>query len=520
MYITGVRAGSFTVGVGYEKGADLSGGFVRPDDETLRWSDVKFFHYPNVDGVAVSIKYKYLKGQRNPYTQRAVEAKKTFTFLPTRGERYEFDLSAVLLAIAFNRGLFPFSTIEDLLADERVNLPTIDAVSKQAVFLASNQASELEPTQPMRIGVLNPKLRKMCTAVGLLQRNTTYSFRRTAIVEMRRSHGTERARELAGHAIDSTTISYYDEDTTEDMDITAMRTGEQTISRDAIREAFRQAHTRIDTQGIDLQQELRERTANSVTSDPTYIDMEQKLFSTLTGIAEILEMDPPELQKMTNFQQYRDALVEKSLFSEHEELTTLLAKRKKLRYHLMERHLKEQKAQMLEDHKKTMKAYQDSSEALIQGLSTDEVEEDSAEADIDAEAVEEALEATREEPEHWGTLNDEVFVRSAGDQDGNTTVDGRLQFLKSFIALSSVEVKNMKCMLCLLDPTAATPDRLWDKTKLDRHMRSDYHSRQQELLRAAINSQEDGRVICPLCKVSILHRKFAKHVESTHLEHV
>jgi hypothetical protein len=51
----------------------------------------------------------------------------------------------------------------------------------------------------MLIQALNPKLQQLCLAIGLLERNTYYSLRRTAIIEVRRQHGTEHARQIAFH---------------------------------------------------------------------------------------------------------------------------------------------------------------------------------------------------------------------------------------------------------------------------------------------------------------------------------
>lgn len=207
VYVTGVRPGSFTVCPGYEKGASLgTGNLVRPIDETLRWSDVEFFRFENVEGIAARITFKYLKNQRNPYTKQLVEGKKTFTFLPTRGERFEFDLSAILLALAFSRGLFPFQTLEELHACENVYIPTVAKVASQPVFVAADHSGDIDVNTAMREYSLNPKLQSMCRSVGLLEQNTIYAFRRTAITETRREMGTEFARELAGHKPNTSSI--------------------------------------------------------------------------------------------------------------------------------------------------------------------------------------------------------------------------------------------------------------------------------------------------------------------------
>ena len=127
-----------------------------------------------MQGIVVQVTFKYLENQRDPFTKAFIEGKKTFTFIPTRNARYEFDLSAVLLALAFDRGLFPFSTIHALLDDDRVDVPTVASVSQQAVFVASDQAENIVVNKPMKEHALNSKLKQMCVSVGLLERNTMF----------------------------------------------------------------------------------------------------------------------------------------------------------------------------------------------------------------------------------------------------------------------------------------------------------------------------------------------------------
>ena len=74
-------------------------------------------------------------------------------------------------------------------------------MNDQAVFVQAGRASGIEPLKPMRSGSLNDKLPSLCTMIGILDRNTYYSFRRTAIIETRRDSGLEGARELAFHAL-------------------------------------------------------------------------------------------------------------------------------------------------------------------------------------------------------------------------------------------------------------------------------------------------------------------------------
>ena len=63
----------------------------------------------------------------------------------------------------------------------------------------------------------------MCTSVGLYHRNTTYSFRRTALTEARREAGTELAKMLAILHPDSNTISVYDNEGLEDVGMSSFQ---------------------------------------------------------------------------------------------------------------------------------------------------------------------------------------------------------------------------------------------------------------------------------------------------------
>lgn len=549
VYITGVRPGSFTVCPGYEKGADLGQGLKRPEDETLRWSDIAFFRYPDKDGIAARVTFKFLKNQRNPYTNHMIEGKKVFTFLPTQGDKYELDPSAVLLALAYSRGLFPFKTIEELHADDRFYVPTKPDVEKQAVFVTANQANEIDISGAMREPSLNPKLHQMCVSVGLLEHNTVYSFRRTAITEVRRSKGTEFAREVAGHLPDSRSIISYDIDATRDVDITALRLGEEGVSRAQLREVFRQVHrSRVDTESVDLQKELRDRANKRMVVDSGYMDMEKELFTMLNNVATILHIDPPRIDIQVRFETYRQGLQAKDMFAEVAALDDVLRRRKTLRKTLMNKYMKEEKEQMRQGEEKNTKATKKQSKGLhgtgsqpaairepaaaaasktvkksgaaaISALNTEEEEGDEDE-DVDTGAVDESLEGTREEPLHWQNMADSVLLLPAGNEDGKTTLEARMRFIKSYVALASVNVSDLKCMLCALDPTATRPDKLWKKSELDIHLKSAYHTREQELARAAKNAvKEDGKVGCPVCDEDFMKGAFPKHIAEAHPEH-
>jgi len=543
VYTTGVRPGSFTVCQGYEKGADLGvNGLTRPEDETLRWKDVSFFRFPDVEGIAVRITFKYIKGHRDPFSNRSSDGRKMFTFLPTRGERYELDVSAIILAIAFSRGLFPFATLEELLSHKRYYVPTLPEIAEQAVFVAADQANNIVPTEAMRSAVLNAKLNEMCVAVGLLEHNTMYSFRRTAIIDTRRKLGTEVAREVAGHAPGSFTYAVYDTEQTADLDIAAMRTGDTpVISREAIRDAYKQANvSRIDPQTVDVPGILRQRNRAAMVADPEYQSTERKLYGMLGDICTVLELEAPVHGQETNFAAYREALMEKEFFDIENKLAELLKERKKIHQKLRKKFMHIHRQQMLEDHKRTLTrtgtvsgAVPDADDTAIVALNTqstagdhddddDGDDADADEADIDYDAIEEAEAEARDMPDHWAQLTDDVLVRPEGDKDGDSTSEARLYFIKTFMTLATVPLHNLKCRLCLMDPTVANPHRVWKLSFLEKHLKGPFHTRAAEIGRAISNSgPKSESQACPLCKEKFRrHHHFLEHVAEHHDEHL
>ena len=273
-----VRPGSFTVCPGYERGASLGAeGFTRQEDETLRWSDVAFLRIN--DGVIVQISFRYTKGQRNPYTRKLLFGNKKFTFLPSSGNRYHLDVGTVLTAIALQRRLFhPILSWDELLTSQLFNIPKDPTVNQQAVFLASAVGKNtLIPDKAMREAALNPALRIMADEVGLWSRNTTYSLRRTAIVETRRMKGTEFAQQLAGHVPGGLAIYAYDVDGVMDVDVVAMRLGESSTSREEIRSIYAQINTvKVDVTAL-LKKELLGYVEENMRTHDEYIKAENLL---------------------------------------------------------------------------------------------------------------------------------------------------------------------------------------------------------------------------------------------------
>lgn len=163
--------------------------------------------------------------------------------MPLQSDKYHLDLALLLISLAVSRGLFGCS-VEELFDGTARIIPQIPAISSQAVLVAGTQSvGVIVPTEAMRERALNPMLQEVCTAVGLLQRNTMYSLRRTAIIETRRKHSTETAQELAGHVPFGQAIFSYDHQPLADLDITNDRLDLMTYSSAEMRRMFSQANT-------------------------------------------------------------------------------------------------------------------------------------------------------------------------------------------------------------------------------------------------------------------------------------
>ncbi|KAF2098686.1 hypothetical protein NA57DRAFT_56333 [Rhizodiscina lignyota] len=207
VHICGVQPGSFTVAPGYAKGDSLGEpGCYREQDETLRWEDVEFVRNPT--GIGVDIKFRLMKGHRNPYARNHRDGTKQFRLPPSKS-LYEFDFSFVFFAIAFERGLFG-SDLQTLYSGDGLFLRKNVEVNHQAIFLTPGANEKLDSNVPMLSSAVNAKLGQMCELVGIMGRNTIYSFRRTAIVEPRRFHGTELAKQVTGNSAQSHRIGDYD----------------------------------------------------------------------------------------------------------------------------------------------------------------------------------------------------------------------------------------------------------------------------------------------------------------------
>ena len=571
VFITSVRPGSFTTCPGYEQGAFLADGKTqRTQDETLRWSDVDFFRVEG-GGIGFKINFQYVKGARNPHTRKPIPGNRIFTILPLNSDDYHFDLALLMTALAYSRGLFAnVDSPEQLFAGTLAKVPKIADIDRQAVFLASNQAQTLED-RPLHERKLTPKLQEMCNAVGLLQRNTMYSLRRTAITESRRKHGTEHAQDIAFHARGGTSIYSYDDTAFQDFDIANDRLDLDGLSRQELRQMFSQAATsrmtdlaqplaEVGDASTSLPDKLNIESMRRAREDELNIENESNLRDLKSKANQLLLSLGIEEVFSSSDRDLFDHLIDKAdssadCKSRLDELRAVEKKNKTDLRRLQVKYKKEIKLELLEDIEQTQtvldrkqkgslgrqgtlsgpemeaRGRDDGSTSnateerrrAIAALSTEvtaadqQLEEDEAAAAL----ADQNADHGRTEPSQWENLPDEVEIQqNAGDATSSATLEGRIAFIKTFAAQKDVETAGLACMQCYYDDTIpyAKKEQKYTLSSLDKHLKGDYHSRKAQLLRAyEIDKDGSGNVDCPLCPdVKLNRRKFMPHFEEFH----
>lgn len=161
----------------------------------------------------------------------------------------------------------------------------------------------------------------------------------------------------------------------------------------------------------------------------------------------------------------------------------------------------------------------------------DDVEDEENEAldcdnDVDHDLLEEELNAGRTEPPHWEGLDDGPVQVEAAYGDNDAKAPARLEFLKGFIQSANLEFKDsdLTCFMCVLDITVSDTDRKrrWTANKLNRHLKGDFHSHSNMLLRAFKHDLEvQGVVTCKACPENKRPKfknwkTFSKHLREKH----
>lgn len=143
-WTTSTRPESFTVSKRYHQGASIGiEGTVRAVAQTLYWKAVVFRRL--IDGtVTVRVTLRYNKGYRNAYAQGAYsDPSKTFTFLPTLGTRFEFDMALLFVGLAWDRGLLTgYKDLQAVIDGDEEFLRINKDVAEQAVFVQATRGRD------------------------------------------------------------------------------------------------------------------------------------------------------------------------------------------------------------------------------------------------------------------------------------------------------------------------------------------------------------------------------------------
>lgn len=468
MYLTAARPGSFTVGYGYEKGSLRATNIKREDDETLRFKDLTFWRTDSGD-IACKVVFRFNKGQRDVHSQRLVGGgRREFNILPLTSNRYHLDVALMLLAWAFQRGLFTeHQSLDSLFSGTEKYIQKDPSVEQEAVFLAADNSGNVVTSKPMHERSLNPKLQSMCTLAGLYRYNSCYGFRRAAIISTRRKHGTERARSLAGHSVGAETITVYDVWETADVDVANDRYDTEEMSREKIRAHFAQSKDATwlpGAQGMDtfehlqqyLNQESRKRArshadyvACDVAIDEAYHDASQLLIqsgvdinylATRTRIeARLRDAQSDDGKSTSALQRINDARKEQ----EKTFRRLLRSMQKSVKHELREETERAVKitpnlgrrgnmsvieAQTLASSSSSHEPSVDERMAQIEQLEDSPLSE---EGQTDEEG-DEQHENGDAEPEQWKDLAEEVTIETSQGPFPRFTVAGRLNFAKTF----------------------------------------------------------------------------------------
>jgi menaquinone-dependent protoporphyrinogen IX oxidase len=313
--------------------------------------------------------------------------------------------------------------------------------------VAADQAGRLNPTKPMHIHALNPKLQQLCTGVGLIERNTYYSLRRTAIIEVRRKHGTEQAKDIAFHVASANSLFFYDNVSFGDVDMQQFRLGgPESMSREEVQKYFSQANLArwqpAEDDELTFKEALEQAVKEQLPIQDGYITQElelKQLYDEVSNKLGELQMtgDIPDTEKIPTGHSAKDGATYKALSYQYElhdltkKIEEQLATRKKvfrsirlqLRKSITQDLRKKHRAVLAESQKQARRKLstggsyepQPVRDVQVTGLRQFTVEaallDEDPEADfsseddvegVDEEVLEQQNITSREEPECWG----------------------------------------------------------------------------------------------------------------------
>lgn len=96
-------------------------------------------------GIAARANFRYTKGRGDAHAANvALDLARKFLLLPTKGTRYELDLSLILFGLAHNRGLFT-EPLDGILSRDSMHPDTDPTVASESVFVAVDHSGNILP---------------------------------------------------------------------------------------------------------------------------------------------------------------------------------------------------------------------------------------------------------------------------------------------------------------------------------------------------------------------------------------
>lgn len=240
-----------------------------------------------------------------------------------------------------------------------------------------------------------------------------------------------------------------------------------------------------------------------------------------------IRLDLPR-RSLGNFNDFRKELLRTGTEENRlacEEMDGLLKERKRTHRRLVTHHKHILRNQLHAEAMRNLRVNAD-----LDNLDDDALENDDDELGADDQTYDLTLQegASRDEPPEWAQFAENVEVNivpselTEGESPGSHVT--RLQFFKSFAEAGGeqeIPFKDLTCILCKLDPTVpySYKTKLYVRTKLDQHLKQDFHTREAQLMRAFhIDKDDHGNAKCPGCDVEGGARGFIKHLEAEHPE--
>jgi hypothetical protein len=222
--LTSMRTGSYTKARDSPKSLTPESKAMWHESGPLRFEHTGFFL--THDGVGLQLTFTHWKNSIRADLARRDHIR-VLTFLPLKSRSFYLDLSSLLFALAYHRGLFAqeLRNIFSTRTSERPTfIPTHAHMHTQSVFVSDMT----DPTSPMGSKRWTDLLQQLFIDSGLVGRYPPYAFRRGTGSMFKMKRGMLAAEEVAGHDQHGTTIRHYNRQPLFGLDIAGVLTGTTT----------------------------------------------------------------------------------------------------------------------------------------------------------------------------------------------------------------------------------------------------------------------------------------------------